>query len=117
MRFGPVYRALSTLLFMRPADSFVEVMANDVRVRLGWSFRTQFPRSAVVAVSEYRLPGISRGVRGLALQWLVDGPGVGIVSITLRPAQRAYVLGFPLRLRNLQVSVENPVGLLSALRG
>ena len=117
IRFGPVYHSLSTLLFMRPADSFVEVEGNDVRVQLAWSFRMRFPRSAVVASSEYRRGTISSGVRELAVRWLVSGSGAGIVSITLQPTQRAYVLRYPVRLRNLEVSVENPVGLLDALRG
>ena len=115
IRFDRAYGVLSTVLLMSPADSFVEVEGDEVRVRMAWSFRTRFPRSAVVAVSEYRRSTISRGVHGLAGRWLVNGSGAGIVSIMLRPTQRAYVLGFPVRLRNLLVSVEHPAGLMDAL--
>ena len=114
-RFDKAYGVLSTILLMRPADSFVEVEGNEMWVKMAWSFRTRFPRSAVVAASEYRRRTISRGVHGFAGRWLVNGSGAGIVRITLQPTQRAYVLGFPVRLRNLLVSVEDPAGLMAAL--
>jgi hypothetical protein len=117
IRFDRVYGLLSTALFMRPAESFVEIEGNEVRVRMAWSFRARFPRSAVAGVSEHRGRTISRGVHGLAGRWLVNGSADGIVSITLQPAQRAYVLGFPVRLRNLLVSVDDPAGLMAALGG
>ena len=46
----------------------------------------------------------------------MNGSGQGIVSIDLEPRQRGYVVGFPVRLRNLLVSVEDPAGLMAALR-
>jgi hypothetical protein len=117
IRFDRAYGLLSTALLMRPAASFVEVERDQVQVRMAWSFRTRFPRSAVTALSEYGRRTISRGVHGLAGRWLVNGSGAGIVSIMLQPPQRAYVLGFPVRLRNLLVSVEDPAGLMAALGG
>ncbi len=45
----------------------------------------------------------------------MNGSGQGIVSINLAARQRGYVLGFPVRLRNLLVSVEDPAGLVTAL--
>jgi hypothetical protein len=117
IRFDRAYGALSTALFLRPTESFVEVEGDEVRVQMAWSFRARFPRSAVAAVSEQRRRTISRGVHGFAGRWLVNGSGAGIVSIELRPTQRAHVLGFPVRLRNLLVSVEDPAGLMAVLRG
>lgn len=38
------------------------------------------------------------------------------MSLHLEPRQTAYVLGFPVRLRELLVSVEDPPGLIAALR-
>jgi len=35
----------------------------------------------------------------------------------LDPIQRAYVMGIPVRLRRLMVSVADPAALASALRG
>lgn len=58
---------------------------------------------------------ITRGVHGWAGRWLVNGAGDGILAIDLEPRQRAYVMGFPIRLRQLLVSVEDPRALATAL--
>jgi hypothetical protein len=116
IRFDAAYRLLSMALLLAPSDSFVEVEGDEVRVRMAWGFRARFPRSSVVSVTESQKRPLSRGVHGFAGRWLVNGSGQGIVSITLEPRQRGYVVGFPVRLRNLLVSVEDPAGLMAALR-
>lgn len=116
IRFDSAYRALSSLLLLRPSDSFVEVEGDEVRVRMGWAFRARFPRSAVVSASDFGERPLSRGVHGFAGRWLVNGSGDGIVRVVLEPRQRAYVLGFPVRLRELLVSVEAPADLRAALK-
>ena len=58
----------------------------------------------------------SRGVHGWAGRWLVNGSGKGLVSLELKPEQRARVLGVPVRLRELIVSVEDPAALIRSLR-
>jgi hypothetical protein len=45
----------------------------------------------------------------------VNGSGHGLLTIDLGPAQRGYVLGFPIRLRQLMVSVTDPEALATAL--
>jgi hypothetical protein len=115
IRFNAAYRVLSTALFLAPSDSFVEAKGEEVRVRMAWGFRTKFPRSVVASVTEYKRKPLSRGVHGWAGRWLVNGSGEGIVNIALEPCQRGYVMGFPVQLRNLLVSVEDPAGLMSAL--
>ncbi len=115
IRFDAAYRVLSTALLLAPSDSFVEVEGDEVRARMAWGFRARFPRSAVVSVTERERKPLSRGVHGFAGKWLVNGSGEGIVNIALEPRQRGYVMGFPVRLRNLLVSVEDPAGLRAAL--
>lgn len=115
IRFDPAYRVLSSALLLASSDSFVEIEGDQVRVRMAWAFRAHFPRSAVVSAIEYQKRPLSRGVHGFAGRWLVNGSGQGIVNIALEPRQRGYVMGFPVRLRNLLVSVEDPTGLASAL--
>lgn len=56
-----------------------------------------------------------RRVHGLAGRWLVNGSGEGIITITLEPSERGYVLGFPVRLRELLVSVADPKSVKAAL--
>ena len=100
---------------MAPAASFVEVDGDEVRVQMAWGFRARFRRSTVVSASERQMKPRSRGVHGWAGRWLVNGSGDGVVDIALDPRQRGYVMGFPVRLRNVLVSVEDPAGLIRAL--
>lgn len=115
IRFDAAYGMLSAALAMSPSKSFVEVEGDEVRVRMARAFRADFPRSAVVSFTLYDRKPLSRGVHGWAGRWLVNGSGEGVVTVVLQPAQRAYVLGFPVRLRELLVSVEDPTGLEAAL--
>jgi hypothetical protein len=83
---------------------------------MGWGFRATFDRARVSGASPLgkRVP-LTRGVHGWAGRWLVNGAGDGILVVALEPAQRAYVMGFPVRLRELRVSVEDPSALAAAL--
>lgn len=115
IRFDAPFRALAALLLLSPSDSYVEVQGNEVRVRMAWQFRSRFAMSAVAGVTEYKQKPISRGVHGWAGRWLVNGSGDHIVSIALAPPQRGYVMGFPVRLKTLLVSVVDPEAVMAAL--
>ena len=117
IRFDGAYRFLSAALWLSPSESFVELQGGEVLVRMGWAFRARFPGSAVRSATDYRQRPLSRGVHGFAGRWLVNGSGDGIVRLELEPRQRGYVMGFPVRLRSLFVSVEDPAGLIAALHG
>jgi len=83
---------------------------------MGWAFHSCFPRTAVASVAETHDIPLSRGVHGFAGRWLVNGSGQGILTIDLKPGQRGYVMGFPVRLRQLMVSVAEPAVLAAVLR-
>jgi len=76
---------------------------------MGWAFRAHFPQSAVANATR-------RGVHGFAGRWLVNGSGDGILAIDLAATQRARVLGVPVRLRQLLVSVNDPDALAAQLK-
>jgi hypothetical protein len=116
LRFEPWYAALSTALLLPPSSAWIEVGASEVSCRMGWSFRATFPRDAVVSAERFVGRPLSKGVHGLAGRWLVNGSAKGLVTLALDPPKRAWVLGAPIRLRELIVSVEDPAGLLAALR-
>jgi hypothetical protein len=83
---------------------------------MGWAFRTTFDRYRITGTSPLgKRITLTRGVHGWAGRWLVNGAGDGILAIDLDPRQRAYVMGFPVRLRQLQVSVDDPAALATAL--
>lgn len=116
IQFDAWYGILSTALFLPPSSSYVEVNGGEVRVRMGWAFRSCFPKAVVTLVAEMHERPLSRGVHGFAGRWLVNGSGRGILTIDLTPTQRGYVMGFPVRLRQLMVSVAEPAALAAALR-
>ena len=115
--FSPAYAVVSRLVLIPPARSFVEVGAQEVHVRMAWAFDARFPRSAVRMVTPYDRSPLSRGVHGFGGRWLVNGSGRDILMLMLEPDQRARVLGAPVTLRELLVSVEDPLGLIAELRG
>jgi len=115
IRFDPWYRVLSTALLLPPSSAYVEVTDDHVEARMGWGFRTRFPLAAIAKTSVFEGKAISRGVHGWAGRWLVNGSGAGIVVLHLEPTQPARVMGIPVRLRELMVSVDEPEGFRKTL--
>jgi hypothetical protein len=117
IRFNELARVLFRGVFIRPSACFVALDAADVRVQMGWTFRAYFPRSSVSRAA-LGVEGISLGlgVHGFAGRWLVNGSLDGLVTLHLAPTQSARVLGIPVTLRELQISMDDPQALLAALR-
>ena len=115
IRFDTFSRLLMTPLAMGARRSRLRIEGDTVRVRMGWGFRATFPRIAVVAAERAPKVRLTRGAHGWRGRWLVNGAGDGLVDITLDPAQRARVVGFPVGLSHLVVSVDDPDGLMEAL--
>lgn len=113
--FGPWYAVLSSCLGLPPRTAYVDVDDASVEVRMGWVWRSRFPRSAIASVSIVQMRPLSRGAHGCGGRWLVNGSGRGIVRIELRPGQRGRVLGVPVRLRELFVSVTESAALRATL--
>jgi hypothetical protein len=55
--------------------------------------------------------GALHGWRG---RWLVNGSSKDIVELTIAPPVRAYVMGAPIKLQTLYVSVTDPQALIAA---
>jgi hypothetical protein len=113
--FSRPMRLLMGLLGTGPRRSRVEVRGDSVVVKLGWAFHAAIPTASIAGVRRRERCGISRGVHGWAGRYLVNGSRRGLVAISVEPAQRARVAGVPVRLRELTVSVDDPVGLADAL--
>jgi hypothetical protein len=116
IRFDRWYEALSRALFISPSDSYVAMDGAQVTVRMAWAFEASFPCSAIAAAAPFDRRPVSRGVHGWHGRWLVNGSGEGILRIDLSPGQRARVLGVPVALSELLVSVDDPARLASAFR-
>jgi hypothetical protein len=109
-------RGLLGVLGAGPRHSGVELDTRTLRVRLGPWFRASVDRDAIAGVRPDSAPVRGWGAHGWRGTWLVNGSSHGIVRIDLDPAQRAWVVGVPVSLRALRVSVEDPDALIAALR-
>ena len=95
--------------------SSIDVSHDIVRVRMGWGFRATIPRANIARAATGQGHPFSRGVHGWRGRWLVNGSGDALVPLTIEPATRARVIGFPIKLRELTVSVDAPSELIEAL--
>lgn len=101
---------------MLPRWCRVDIDDDALDVRMSWAFQATVPRSSVR--SARRRDGwqpLGFGVHGWRDRWLVNGSWNGLVSIEIDPPARARVLGVPVRLRELHVSVDDPDALVAGL--
>jgi hypothetical protein len=117
IRFSSGNGLLFRGLLIPPSASFVEVTDDTIRVRLGWAFSARIPRRLVRAAGPGKGPKIrlTAGAHGWGGRWLVNGGPDGIVAVELAEPVRAFTAGFPIRLRQLLVSLEDPEGFLAVL--
>ncbi|MGD0742811.1 MAG: hypothetical protein ABSA31_05930 [Acidimicrobiales bacterium] len=107
IRYG-AFRLLLSVMGLGPRFSGVEVAGERLVVRMGWGFSADLPRSTIHSAEQTRglVGGI--GVHGWRGRWLVNGAASGLVTIGFDPAQRARVVGFPVKLSALCLSLEEP---------
>ncbi|MGH3412732.1 MAG: hypothetical protein ACRDPH_06605 [Marmoricola sp.] len=118
--FAPVSPAMGAVLAIGLAPvggRYVEVDDTEVRVRLGAAFRGDVPRSSMRSAGpdHGRISGY--GAHGWAGRWLVNTTGTGMVRLQIEPRGRGYVLGIPVSLRVLRLSLADPEGFLAAVVG
>jgi hypothetical protein len=114
IKFTTTWAWVFTLLLIPPRFSYLEIDADTVRVRMGFAFRARFSRDDISAVQPNRFV-VSVGAHGWNGRWLVNGAHRPVARITLAVPARARVLGFPVRLRELLVSVDDVAELQRAL--
>jgi hypothetical protein len=109
-------RLLMTLLGLGPGFSHIEVTTTELIVNMGWGFRTKIPRSSIRRAYEDQMrTGYGIGVHGWRGRYLVNGSMSGIVTIEIDPAARGLLMGLPVKLTTLQVSADDPSGLVAAI--
>ena len=117
IRFSPVIAEFLGELGMERRNSYVDVGADALDVRMAYAFRSTIPRSSIRAVSKLGpIPwtcGI--GVHGWGGRWVVNGSLQRVVRIEIEPPAPARVLGVPVKLRDLRISLEDPKGFLAAV--
>src|SRR5258706_14554611 len=90
--FDRWYGVFSSFLGLPPSTAYVELDGAQVEVRMGWAFRSRFPRSAVASTSNLYVTPLSRGVHGFGGRSLIKASRRGIPCIPLEPGHRAYSL-------------------------
>jgi hypothetical protein len=109
------FRLLLSVMGLGPAFSRIVVGPSDVVVVMGWGFRATIPRSSITRAYEDQVIGLGIGVHGFRGRWLVNGSMQGIVTIEIDPPGRARMMGLPVKVTKLQVSAEDPGGLVAVL--
>jgi hypothetical protein len=115
IRYSAANATLLTPMGLAPNRSFVELDDRTMRVKLGWGFSARIPRDRVVAARPVPAVRFTIGAHGWRGRWLVNGARDGLVEVDLAERVRAFVAGFPIRLRQLVVSLEDPDAFLGAL--
>ena len=115
--FTAANRAVLSGMLIPPRRAYVEITDDAVEVRLGWAFSARIPRRVVARAGPGKPPTIpfTAGAHGWRGRWLVNGSSDGIVEIELSEPGRASTLGFPIRLKTLSVSLDDPDGFLATL--
>jgi len=114
IRFG-VLRPLLSALGLGPGLSGVELDDTEMTVRMGWAFQAHIPRQSITGAGRITGTVGGIGVHGWRGRWLVNGSMSGLVAIDIKPAARANVLGVPVRLHYLAVSLDDPEAFLASV--
>jgi hypothetical protein len=115
IRYTRGYGLVLALMGFPQRSAYVELDDQLVRVRLGWAFHASFNRNRIASAEHTPDVLMTAGAHGWRGRWLVNGASGPIVTIRLREPASAFVLGFPIRLREVAVSVADPDALIGAL--
>jgi hypothetical protein len=115
LRYGAVSKPLLTVLGSGPGRSGVVLDDADLAITMGVSFAGRCPRRSVTSARTLAETVVSRGVHGWGGDWLVNGAGDGLVELAFEPPLKARVLAFPVAVRRLRLSVEDPDGLVDSI--
>jgi hypothetical protein len=116
IRYSPELLPLFLLFGLGPKQSCVQVGQDSISVTMGWGFRATIPRQNVRAIMPDGGSVWGWGVHGWHGTWLVNGLSAGLVRLELEPGVRAWVMGVPVRLKVLRLSLNAPDELMSLLR-
>jgi hypothetical protein len=113
IRFGRM-KPLFASIGITPARAYLELDSERLRVRLGWGFRGDVPRPSIRSVRRVS-DSVSIGAHGWRGRWLVNGATGPLVAMAIDPPASARVLGVPIRLCELVVSVDDPATVVAEL--
>ncbi|MEP7047887.1 MAG: hypothetical protein ABI949_14455 [Ilumatobacteraceae bacterium] len=109
---------LTVPLLAGPRHSSVSLSDDEMIVRMGlggWTFSADIPLAAITRASPTTGRVLSWGAHGWRGRWLVNGSSVGMVKLDIDPRAHGRCVGFPLRIRELTMSLEDPDGFIRAI--
>lgn len=112
-------RLLVTPLFAGPRRCTIHVGADIVVVRmglLGWAFAAAVPRTSITEARRVPGPVWAWGAHGWRGRWLVNGSSRGLVQLTIVPTARGRCMGFPLKVKELTLSLAEPDAFVEAVQ-
>jgi len=115
LRYGAFWAFALKLIGSGPEHSGIAVNDADLAIKMGRSFDGRAPRTSVTSARALTDTVVSRGVHGWRGDWLVNGAGDRIVELRFEPPMQSHVLLFPIRVRRLRISVDDPDGLVAAV--
>jgi hypothetical protein len=107
---------LLTLLGLGRRFSTIERSGDQLHVQMGWGFRAKFPISSIRSVTPYTGVAMGIGVHGFGGNYLVNGKASGIVTLEIEPSAKALLIGVPVKLRKLSVSLDEPEQFIADFR-
>jgi len=111
LSFNRFMRILMTPLLAGPRRCRVQVGAEHLYVTMGagaWAFAALIPRASILRVAPDTRRVGGWGAHGWRGRWLVNGSSRGMVCVDIDPPARASCFGFPIKLRQLRLSLEDP---------
>lgn len=113
-RYG-LLRVLLSALGLGPRFTRVVFHERTLEVRFGYGFRAVIPYSAIYNAKPE--PGMISGigVHGWRGTWLVNGSALGLVGFDIDQKINARVLGFPMPVLHLRMSLDQPGNFLARL--
>jgi hypothetical protein len=114
LRYERWFLPFSVPFGLGPKHGDVRVDGDTLHVKMGWGFRADIPLASITNAAPNNDRVYSWGAHGWRGLWLVNGSSKGIVELTIEPPARAYVVGVPITLRTLRVSVTDPDALIAA---
>jgi hypothetical protein len=117
IRYNDAFRWLAIITGTGPGQSWVDISADHVVVRMGWAFRACISRDTIRAVDQpTTIPfRYGLGVHGWAGTWAVNGSTAGGVRIDIDPAAKARVLFVPVTLKMLLLSLNQPEAFVATI--
>lgn len=114
LRYERWFLPFSVPFGLGPKQSEVHIADDTLHVKFGWGFRAAIPLSSIVNAEQNHDRVYAWGAHGWRGRWLVNGSSKGIVELTIDPPTRAHVMGAPITLKTLWVSVTEPEALIEA---